>query len=75
MNIYANSPKLEPVLESAGIKCEKKKDYVKIFPSDEKYKHYNHIDLENFMNKLILCHDTNLDEFIKFCLDLNEKRH
>lgn len=70
-----NSPKLEPVLKSAGIKCEKKKDYIKIFPSNDRYKQHDrdHIDLENFMNKLKLCKNTNFDEFIKFCLDLRDK--
>lgn len=70
-----NIPNLEIVLEKSGIKFEKKgeerkKEYIKIFPTDAKYKNNEMIQVQDFCNNLKKTKQTNLDEFVKFCLDL-----
>lgn len=72
-----NSPELETVLEKANIKFEKKgsarkKEYIKIFPTDMKYQTSEMIQIEEFCNNLKRVKDTNLDEFVQFCLDLSK---
>lgn len=63
-----NDPKLEKTMELAKIPIVKKKDYIQIFPT-------NHGDLDvekakEFYEKLKKCKCTNLDEYIKYCLDI-----
>lgn len=69
-----NIPKLEDVLEKSKIKFEKtgdkrKKEYVKIFPTDKKYKKSQSVQLEEFATNLMKTKDTNMQDFINFCLD------
>ena len=69
-----NSKNLEEVLEKAGVPFEKKgkdkkKEYVKLFPTDKKYEKSNVMEIEDLKNKLIKVKNTNLDEFINFCLE------
>ena len=68
-----NSGNLEEVLENAGIKFKKtgkdrKKEYLKIFPTSSKYRGKEQMDLEEFAQKLTRVKTTNLEDFINFCL-------
>lgn len=68
-----DSPDLESVLLKANIKFEKKgqkrkKEYIKIFPTEKRYLVREQIELCNFCNDLKKVKETNLDEFIEFCL-------
>lgn len=68
-----NSPELETVLVKSKIKFEKKgdarkKEYIKIFPTDSKYKNREVIQIKEFGENLKNNTDTNLNEFIDFCL-------
>lgn len=67
-------PKLEPVLIKAGIQFEKKgdgckKEYIKIFPTDKKYKTKDTLQIQEFRDALKTCRETNMNEFISFCLE------
>lgn len=69
-----DTPNLEEVLIKSGIKFEKegrkqKKEYIKIFPTDKKYIKSDTIQLKDFYNQLEDNSTTNLDVFIKFCLE------
>lgn len=71
-----NSPELETIMVKAGIKFEKKgderkKEYIKIFPTDKKYLHNEGVELHEFSNKLKAISDTNLNMFIDHCLKKN----
>ena len=71
-----NSPELETIMVKAGIKFEKKgeerkKEYIKIFPTDQKYLHNEGVELQDFSNKLKSINKTNLNEFIEYCLSNN----
>lgn len=47
-----------------------KKDYIKIFPTDDKYTKSDTIQIEEFYQKLLKVKNiSNMHEFIKFCLD------
>lgn len=68
-----NSPELESVMVRAGIKFEKKgeerkKEYIKIFPTDKKYFKNEAVELRSFADKLQSIKETNLDEFIRHCI-------
>ena len=72
-----NSPDLESVLVKAGIKFEKKgadrkKEYIKIFPTDTKYSHREGVELQTFANNLKNVEDSNLHQFIQHCLESAE---
>ena len=69
-----NSPELETVLTKAQVKFEKigvkrKKEYIKLFPTDSKYEKNDIVQIEELLNNLISIKDTNLDEFLKFCIE------
>lgn len=71
-----NDGKLEEVLIKAGIKYrnkhskEIKKEYIEIFPTDEKYIKNDIIQIEEFYKKLLKVKNiSNMHKFIKFCLD------
>jgi hypothetical protein len=69
-----NSPELETIMEKAGIKFvkkgdERKKEYIKIFPTDRKYMNKESVELRDFSDKLKPIENTNLNEFIDFCLE------
>lgn len=72
-----NITKLEDVLVKSKvinkntIKNKKdKKNYIKIFPTDDKYIKSDTIQIEEFYEKLLKVKNiSNMHEFIKFCLD------
>lgn len=69
-----NSPDLERVLIKSGIKFEKKgieckKEYVKIFPTDNKYQHNESVELNSFAKNLANVLDTNMNLFVEFCIE------
>lgn len=59
------------VIDKNTIKNKKdKKDYIKIFPTDDKYIKSDTIQIEEFYKKLLKVKNySNMHEFIKFCLD------
>ncbi len=68
-----NIPELESVLEIANIPFKKtgdkrKKEYIKIFPTDPKYEKTDEIQIQELLSKLKKQKNTNLDEFLDFCL-------
>lgn len=68
-----NIPELESVLEKAKIPFKKtgdkrKKEYIKIFPTDPKYEKSDEIQIQELLNILKKQNNTNLDEFLDFCL-------
>ncbi len=68
-----NSPDLENVMVKAGIKFEKKgderkKEYIKIFPTDKKYIRNESIELDSFAKDLITVKETNMEKFINYCI-------
>lgn len=70
-----NIPELESVLVKSKIPFEKngddrKKEYIKIFPTDQKYKNRDIVQVEEFYDNLKGNKDTNMDEFVGFCLGL-----
>ncbi len=72
-----NSPNLENILEKAKIKFEKKgkerkKEYIKIFPTDSKYKNNEMIQIKDFCENLKKVNNTNMEEFINFCIELTK---
>ena len=71
-----DSPDLENVMVKAGIKFEKKgverkKEYIRIFPTSKKYQGKEGIELESFANNLRKVKETNMDEFVEFCLNVD----
>ncbi len=76
MPIY-NSPQLETVLEKAHVPFKKmgvkrKKEYIKLFPTDQKYNKTDVMQIEELLKNLKQIKETNLDEFLKFCLEYSE---
>lgn len=71
-----NSPELETVLVKSNIPFEKKGDkrkteYIKIFPTDNKYLKKNDIiQISEFGKNLKSCKGTNMDQFILYCLNI-----
>ena len=51
---------------------QRKKEYIKIFPTDKRYLHNEGVELQDFSNKLKAINDTNLDEFIDYCISNNQ---
>lgn len=67
-----NMPELETVLVKAKIPFERKgnerkKEYVKIFPTDPKYEKNDNIQIEELSNTLKKQDNTNLNIFLDFC--------
>lgn len=72
-----NSPQLETVLEKANVPFEKtgikrKKEYIKIFPTDPKYEKSDTMQISELAKNLEHINQTNLDKFLNFCLDISE---
>lgn len=72
-----NSPQLEAVLEKANVPFEKtgikrKKEYIKIFPTDPKYEKSDTMQISELAKNLEHVNQTNLDKFLNFCLDISE---
>ena len=70
-----NDSNLEEVVQSCGIKFEKKgierkKEYIKIFPTDKKYLKKDSLQVKEFNEKLINCKRTNMDKFTQFCMTI-----
>ena len=68
-----NIPELESVLEKANIPFKKtgdkrKKEYIKLFPTDPKYEKTDEIQIQELLNTLKKQKNTNLYEFLDFCL-------
>ena len=68
-----NIPELETVLEMANIPFKKagnkrKKEYIVIFPTDPKYEKSDEIQIRDLLNTLKKQKNTNLNEFLDFCL-------
>ena len=68
-----NIPELESVLEKANIPFKKtgdkrKKEYIKLFPTDPKYEKTDVIQIQELLNTLKKQENTNLYEFLDFCL-------
>lgn len=66
-----NEPNLEQTMIEAKINVQKKKDYIIIFPT-------NHGDLdikkaEDFLKKLNLCKNTNLEKYIEYCIAISKE--
>ena len=59
------------VIDKNTIKNKRdKKDYIKIFPTDNKYIKNDTIQIQEFYQKLLKVKNiSNMHEFIKFCLD------
>lgn len=71
-----NTPNLENVMVKAGIKFEKKgaerkKEYIRIFPTDKKYSNREGVELKTFAENLEEVKETNLYEFVQCCLAVN----
>lgn len=72
-----NIPKLESVLEKANIPFTKtgnkrKKEYIKLFPTDPKYEKTDQIQIKELLDKLKKQKNTNLNEFLEFCLKFSD---
>lgn len=72
-----NSPQLETVLEKANVPFEKtgikrKKEYIKIFPTDPKYEKSDTMQISELAKNLEHINQTNLDKFLNFCLNISE---
>lgn len=73
ISIY-NSPALEDVLVKAKIPFKKKgndrkAEYIKIFPTSSKYTICEEVELNKFCENLKMIKDTNMNDFIEFCLE------
>ncbi len=69
-----NDMNLEDVLMKAGVPFRKrgenrKSEYVQLFPTCDKFDKTDSVQIEELMNNLSLIDSTNMDEFLKFCLD------
>lgn len=66
-----NIANLEDVMKKIGVKIEKKKDYIKVFPTDKKYTQQNNdiIQINNVSNLCKRCEYTNLEVFLQYCLE------
>lgn len=69
-----NIPELESVLDEAGVPFKKtgnkrKKEYIKLFPTDSKYEKNDQIQIKELVEKLKKQKNTNLNEFLEFCLE------
>ena len=72
-----NTPELESVLENAHIPFTKtgdkrKQEYIKLFPTDVKYEKTDEIQIKELLHTLKKQKDTNLNNFLEFCLETSE---
>lgn len=66
-----NNPNLEATMKDIGIEINKKRDYVKIFPTNK-----GDLDIQmarDLASKLKKCKKTNLDLYIEYCIKIAEK--
>lgn len=71
-----NDRDLESVLTHAGIKFtkkgnERKREYIKIFPTDSKYIKSDTLQVQELSKNLRKNENTNLNEFLDFCLAIS----
>lgn len=71
-----NIPELETVLEKANVPFSKtgnkrKKEYIKLFPTDPKYEKNDQVQIQELLDKLKNQNNTNLNEFLAFCLKVS----
>lgn len=69
-----NIQNLEDVMEDIGIKFKskgdnRKKEYIKIFPTNSKYRKNDAIQIKDFYERLQKSSKTNMNEFVEFCLN------
>lgn len=69
-----NVPELETVLEKANVPfktvgVKRKKEYIKLFPTDAKYEKNDEVQIEELAKKLKKLSNTNFDVFFEFCLN------
>ncbi len=74
-----NCPNLEEVLRKSGIKFKKKgkkqkDEYIDIFPTDEKYKKSDVLQIKEFYNILENNNNTNMNIFVDFCLEILQRK-
>lgn len=72
-----NIPELETVLTEAKVPFTKtgvkrKKEYIKLFPTDPKYTKTDEVQIKELLNKLKKQKNTNLNEFLDFCLKFSD---
>lgn len=72
-----NTPELETILTKAKVPFKKvgknrKKEYIKLFPTNDKYGKSDAISIEELMKNLSTVKDTNFEEFFQFCLEAAE---
>lgn len=72
-----NIPELETVLTEAKVPFTKtgvkrKKEYIKLFPTDPKYTKTDEVQIKELLNKLKKQKNTNLNEFLDFCLNASD---
>lgn len=72
-----NIPELETVLTDAKVPFTKtgvkrKKEYIKLFPTDPKYTKTDEVQIKELLNKLKKQKNTNLNEFLDFCLKASD---
>lgn len=72
-----NIPELETVLTDAKVPFTKtgvkrKKEYIKLFPTDPKYTKTDEVQIKELLNKLKKQKNTNLNEFLDFCLNVSD---
>ena len=71
-----NIPELETVLTEAKIPFTKtgvkrKKEYIKLFPTDPKYNKTDEVQIKELLNALKKQKNTNLNDFLDFCLKVS----
>ncbi|HIR59358.1 MAG TPA: hypothetical protein IAB38_04840 [Candidatus Onthousia excrementipullorum] len=72
-----NIPELETVLTEAKVPFTKtgvkrKKEYIKLFPTDPKYIKTDEVQIKELLNKLKKQKNTNLNDFLDFCLKVSD---
>jgi len=66
INPIFNEPNLEKTMDETGIKIDRKKDYIKVFPTNH---NGTNIEMaEEFAGTLRKCKSTNMEEYIDYCL-------
>lgn len=71
-----NIPELETVLTEAKVPFTKtgvkrKKEYIKLFPTDPKYNKTDEVQIKELLNALKKQKNTNLNDFLDFCLKVS----
>ncbi len=67
-----NDPHLEKTMMHLNIPVTKKKDYIKIFPTNHGDSNYEMI--KDLANKLEKCRTSNLEQYINYCLEIAKKQ-